>query len=273
MIKVPYIDPVAIDMLGLKIHWYSMSYIFAAILGFIYVKFFIMKNDLDLIRLKNTKFFDDSIFYVMLGVILGARFGFVFFYEFSYYLNNPLKVFYVWEGGMSFHGAFLGVILAILFLSYKYKIAFLKLMDNAVMALPIGLFLGRIANFINNENNGEVVKNPNFIFGVLRENESAILHPVSLYQSFFDGVCLFFISLILYKVFKMDKKQGFLTGFTICYLGVSRFLLETLKLDKVFFMDTKIYMAQLLSFPMIVIGIYLMIVAKNLVNKIDNTKK
>jgi phosphatidylglycerol:prolipoprotein diacylglycerol transferase len=188
-------------------------------------------------------------------------------------MRNPLKVFYVWEGGMSFHGAFLGVILAILFLSYKYKISFLKLMDNAVMALPIGLFLGRIANFINNENNGEVVKNPNFIFGILRENEGAILHPVSLYQSFFDGVCLFFISLILYKIFKMDKKQGFLTGFTILYLGVSRFLLETLKLDKVFFMDTKIYMAQLLSFPMIVIGIYLMIVAKNLVNKIDNTKK
>ena len=118
-----------------------------------------------------------------------------------------------------------------------------------------------------------MVKNTNFIFGILRENESAILHPVSLYQSFFDGVCLFFISLILYKIFKMDKKQGFLTGFTILYLGVSRFLLETLKLDKVFFMDTKIYMAQLLSFPMIVIGIYLMIVAKNLVNKIDNTKK
>ena len=138
-------DPVAFQIFSFEIRWYSLSYIFGIIIGWMYCKKVLIHDQ------KIFKLFDDLILYLILGILIGGRLGYVFFYNPLYYSNNLVEIFKLWEGGMSFHGGLIGVIIATYIFSSKNKINSFLFLDLISMSAPIGIFLGRIANFINSE--------------------------------------------------------------------------------------------------------------------------
>ena len=181
-------DPVAFTILSLEIRWYSLAYIFGILIGWYLSKKFFIDND----KIKGA--FDDYITYVIVGIILGGRLGYVFFYDFSYYFNNPLEIFQIWNGGMSFHGGLLGVILASILFSKSKNLDVFEFLDVIAIVTPVGLFLGRIANFINSELYGkatEVIWSVKFL-----KVDEIYRHPAQLYEAFLEGIVLLFMSLI-----------------------------------------------------------------------------
>ena len=138
-------DPVAFNILSLEIRWYSLSYIFGISLGWLYCKRKLINED------KYKNLFDDYIFYLVLGIIIGGRIGYILFYNLEYYLNNFSEIFQIWKGGMSFHGALLGIIFTVIIFIKKHKINEFIFLDLIAVSAPIGIFFGRVANFINGE--------------------------------------------------------------------------------------------------------------------------
>ena len=147
-------DPVALEIFSLEIRWYSLAYIFGILVGWILAKKLFIQN------IKIKKNFDDFLTYIIIGIIFGGRLGYIFIYNLNYYLNNPLDIFKIWQGGMSFHGGLIGIILAsIIFAKKNNQNAFLYL-DIVALVAPIGIFFGRIANFINSELYGTITNAP-----------------------------------------------------------------------------------------------------------------
>ena len=184
-------DPVAFTILSLEIRWYSLAYIFGILIGWYLSKKFFIDND------KIKEAFDDYITYVIVGIILGGRLGYVFFYDFSYYFNNPLEIFQIWNGGMSFHGGLLGVILASILFSKSKNLDVFEFLDVIAIVTPVGLFLGRIANFINSELYGkatEVIWSVKFL-----KVDEIYRHPSQLYEAFLEGIVLFVILIFVKK--------------------------------------------------------------------------
>ena len=180
-------DPVALEFFSFEIRWYSLSYIFGIILAWIYCKKFLIKDE------KFLSLFDDLISYLIIGVILGGRLGYIIFYNLGYYSKNILEVFMIWEGGMSFHGGLLGVIIATYVFSKKNNINPFLFLDLISMSAPIGIFLGRIANFINSELYG---RETNLFWSVKFEKiDNVFRHPSQIYEALFEGIILF-LSLI-----------------------------------------------------------------------------
>ena len=178
-------DPVALNFLSLEIRWYSLSYIFGIVFAWIYCKKFLIKDE------KILSLFDDLISYLIIGVILGGRLGYIIFYNLNYYSKNILEIFMIWKGGMSFHGGLLGVIIATYIFSKRNKIKTFIFLDLISMSAPIGIFLGRIANFINSELYG---KETNLFWSVKFEKVDNLLrHPSQIYEAFFEGVILFIL--------------------------------------------------------------------------------
>ena len=136
-------DPVAIKILAFEIRWYSLSYIFGILVGWYYCKKFLIKDK------KILNLFDDVIFYIIIGIILGGRLGYIILYNPSYYINNPQEIFMIWNGGMSFHGALIGIIISSYLFSKKNRQQIFFFLDLVAISSPIGIFFGRIANFIN----------------------------------------------------------------------------------------------------------------------------
>ena len=187
-------DPVALNFFSLEIRWYSLSYIFGIVLAWIYCKKFLIKDE------KILGLFDDLISYIIIGVILGGRLGYVIFYNLSYYSKNILEVFMIWEGGMSFHGGLLGVIIATYIFSKKNNINPFLFLDLISMSAPIGIFLGRIANFINSELYG---RQTNLFWSVKFEKiDSTFRHPSQIYEAILEGIILF---ILLNFIFKKQK--------------------------------------------------------------------
>ena len=151
-------DPVAFEVFSLEIRWYSLAYIFGIVLGWIYCKKKLIKDPIVL------DLFDDFITYLIIGIILGGRIGYALFYNFSYYINNPLEILMVWNGGMSFHGGLIGVILSCVIFGKKHKINSFIFLDLVALSAPIGIFFGRLANFINGELYGRIT---NQSFGLI----------------------------------------------------------------------------------------------------------
>lgn len=209
------IDPVLLYIAGYPIlRWYSVAYI----LGFLAAYFLFKKyNDF------TTKEQMESIFnYGFFGVILGGRLGYVFFYNFKYFLFHPLEIFAVWQGGMSFHGGLLGVIIALRFFAYKHKIAPSKIADIAPMCITPGLFFGRIANFINGELWGSHTSLPiGFIFP--QSGDYTPRHPTQLYEAITEGLILFIIT---FKMFKKKKDDGSVACWFLMLYGAFRFMIE-----------------------------------------------
>ena len=211
------LDPIAFQILSLEIRWYSLAYIIGIILGWAYCKQKLIKDQNILIL------FDDFITYLIVGVILGGRLGYALFYNLKYYLENPFEILMVWNGGMSFHGGLIGVIIASQLFSNKHKIGQFIFLDLVALSAPIGIFFGRIANFINSELIGRATDLPWSVQFILIDNIRR--HPSQLYEAFFEGIILF---LLLGYFFKKDylKNPGKISSLFLIFYSLFRFCAE-----------------------------------------------
>ena len=178
-------DPVAFQILSIEIRWYSLAYIFGIVFGWIYCKKKLIKDP------KILNLFDDLLTYIIIGIIFGGRLGYVLFYNYNYFLKNFTEIFMIWNGGMSFHGGILGVIIGTVIFAKKHKISSLVFLDLVSLVAPIGIFLGRIANFINSELYGRETDVAWSVKFSLIDNVPR--HPSQLYEAVFEGVILFFL--------------------------------------------------------------------------------
>jgi len=249
----PDIDPVLISFGPFSIRWYSLAYIAGLVLGWRLIRHLAVKPAYSIRPNK----IDDFIVWATLGVILGGRIGYVLFYNLSYFAENPGKVFMVWEGGMSFHGGLLGVFIATLLFCRQHKIAFFKLSDLLVCATPIGLFFGRIANFINAELFGRITDVP---WGVVFPNGGpAPRHPSQLYEAALEGLLLFLVINIMARNSAVQNRGGFLTGTFLSGYAASRIFVELFRQPDahIGFLLLGLTMGQWLSLPMLAAGIYI----------------
>ena len=242
-------DPVAFNILSLEIRWYSLSYIFGIIFGWIYCKKKLIKNDFYL------KLFDDYIFYIILGIIIGGRFGYVLIYNFKYFLNNPFEIFMIWRGGMSFHGAVLGVILSTYFFSIKNKVKTFYFLDLVALSAPIGIFFGRISNFINSELYGRETDIFWSVKFILVDNLNR--HPSQIYEAIFEGLVLFII--LNYLVSRDDKNDGYISSLFLIFYSFFRFLIEFTRQpdEHIGFLLFDLSVGQLISIVFLLTGIFL----------------
>lgn len=258
MINFPNIDPVIFSLGFFSVRWYSLAYILGVVIGSFYIKKINQKHSIIL----GMNPFDDILVYVVMGIILGGRLGYVLFYNLDFYIHNPLKVLYLWQGGMSFHGGCIGVIIATLLYSRVYKNSFLKLMDMLACATPIGLFFGRIANFINGELYGRVTDVPWAV--VFPSPASGYLprHPSQLYEAFLEGFVLFLILGCFSWFTKIHQKPGVLSGIFLCGYSLSRIIVENFRQPdlQVGFIFDFLTLGQILSLPMLILGIGLIFV-------------
>ena len=216
------LDPVLFDFGLINIKWYSLSYIFGIIIGWWYGKKIILKRFEHIGERFKLDEFDNLISYIIISIIIGGRIGYVILYNPHYYISNPLDTFKIWEGGMSFHGALVGIIIATILFSSQKKIQSLFLLDIIACVSPIGIFLGRIANFINAELVGKETDLP---WSVIFPSVDMIpRHPSQIYEALLEGLILFFIMNKLFQ--KKDYKTGQCSYmFLICY-GVLRIISE-----------------------------------------------
>ena len=210
-------DPVAFNFFALEIRWYSLSYIFGIILAWVYCKRFLIKDEREL------KLFDDLISFLIIGIIIGGRLGYVIFYNPIYYLKNPIEILMLWNGGMSFHGGILGVIFATYLFSKKNKNNSFIFLDLIAMSAPIGIFLGRIANFINSELYG---RQTDFLLSVKFEKVDDLhRHPSQIYEAFFEGIVLFIFMNFFFRKY-LYKSPGVISSLFLVFYSIFRFLIE-----------------------------------------------
>ncbi|MFZ8864626.1 MAG: prolipoprotein diacylglyceryl transferase [Rickettsiales bacterium] len=248
------LDPIIFNIGPLALRWYSLAYIISFILGFYYILFLVKKYSL---KITNKKDLEDLIFQIICGVIIGGRLGYVLFYNFGYYFNNLLEIFYIWQGGMSFHGGMIGFTLAVLFHAKKLQKPFLAYMDILALAVPIGLFFGRIANFINGELYGRVTSVKWAV--IFPEAGLVARHPTQLYEAFFEGLVAFIILYYLYSKAGFRAKSGKIAGSFLVIYSVSRIFVEFFRVadSQIGYFFNIFTMGQILSLPMFCLGIYL----------------
>tara|TARA_Y100000385_G_scaffold282372_1_gene336699 strand:+ start:543 stop:1316 length:774 start_codon:yes stop_codon:yes gene_type:complete len=249
-------DPVAFEVFSLEIRWYSLAYIFGIVLGWIYCKKKLIKDPIVL------DLFDDFITYLIIGIILGGRIGYALFYNFSYYVNNPLEILMVWNGGMSFHGGLIGVILSCVIFGKKHKINSFIFLDLVALSAPIGIFFGRIANFINSELYGRATDLPWGVQFVLIDNIKR--HPSQIYEAFFEGIILFFILNYLFRR-KYIVTPGKLSALFLIFYSLFRYSLEFFRVPdpQIGFLFLNSTLGQIISLLFFVIGVLLFYLKKN----------
>ncbi|MBU5612604.1 prolipoprotein diacylglyceryl transferase [Geomonas azotofigens] len=243
----PNIDPVFLRLGPLEFRWYGLMYICGFVAAYFIILSGVKRKGLPL----NKDQVADLIFTVAVGVILGGRLGYILFYNFSYYLSHPLKLFAVWEGGMSFHGGLAGALLASIYFVRKFKLNFYPLADIGFLAAPVGLGFGRIGNFINGELYGRVTDLP---WGIVFPSGGALpRHPSQLYEAFLEGPLMF---LILYQVSKRVRHDGVVVWSFIALYGLFRFLVEFVRQpdEQIGFVLGGFSMGQMLSLPMFLLG-------------------
>jgi len=255
MLEFPNINPVAIDLGIIQIRWYAISYIAGILFSWSLI--------LNIIKFKNLKIdnkvISELISNSMIGIIIGGRLGYVIFYNPDYYLNNLLEIFKLWNGGMSFHGGFIGVIFAVIYSSKISKTPILILADLIAIVAPIGIFFGRLANFINGELYGRIT---NHSFGMIFPNAgNSPRHPSQLYEAFFEGFLLFIIMLLFIKFTNILNKKGLITALFLSCYGSFRFMIEFFREPdaNIGLLYFNFSMGQLLSLPMIIVGLYFII--------------
>ena len=253
-------DPVAIQIFSLELRWYSLSYIVGILLGWFFAKKIFINNES--IRSK----FDDYISYLIIGIIIGGRIGYVFFYNFNYYINNLIDIFKIWQGGMSFHGGLLGVMIASILFAKKNDQNFFNYLDIVSITAPIGIFFGRIANFINSELYGIETKVPWAV--KFTSIDDVYRHPTQLYEAFFEGFVLFIILIYFWKRGFM-KTPGLVSGLFLIFYSSFRFFIEFLRVpdEQLGYMIFNLTMGQIISVVFLLFGSYL------IVTKYENKKK
>ncbi|MDX1949836.1 MAG: prolipoprotein diacylglyceryl transferase [Rickettsiales bacterium] len=204
------IDPVALDLGFFQIKWYSLAYLFGVLFGWWYAKYLNRKFLENPIK---TEVLDNLPMWIILSIIIGGRVGYVFFYNFEYYIENPLEALQIWNGGMSFHGGLIGVIIGTYLYARKYKLPYLQVTDLVACVAPIGIFLGRIANYINNELRGRFIEDSELYWGVYYKSEPFLRHPSQFYEAFSEGLLILIILFFVAK-FKPKSSQKYLLNLT-----------------------------------------------------------
>ncbi|RPG95107.1 MAG: prolipoprotein diacylglyceryl transferase [Candidatus Pelagibacter sp. TMED286] len=254
------LDPVLLDFGFISIRWYSLAYVFGILIGWWFGKK-IISHILNNSSLKFKIYdFDDLITYLIISIIIGGRIGYIFFYNFAYYIENPLDIIKIWEGGMSFHGALIGIIIGTYLFSSKKNVPTFFMLDIIACVAPIGIFFGRIANFINGELVGKVTT---VSWGVIFPTIDMLpRHPSQLYEAILEGVILFLILNII--VFKKQYRLGKCSYlFLICY-GVLRIVGEFFREpdSNIGYLFNLLSMGTILSILMILSGLTIAAVLK-----------
>ena len=254
-------DPVAFQIFSVEIRWYSLAYVMGISLGWYFNKKIFIENT----EIKEK--FDDYITYLIVGVIIGGRIGYILFYNPTYYSNNLIDVFKIWQGGMSFHGGLLGVIVASIVYAKKNNQNPFCYLDLVSIVAPVGIFFGRIANFINSELYGIETNLPWAVKFIQVDN--ILRHPSQLYEAIFEGAILFII-LIYFRNKGMLKTPGLISGFFLIFYSLFRFIIEFLRVpdEQLGYMFLNLTMGQIISFIFFLIGSYL-VIKKNENSKIQ----
>ena len=241
-------DPVAIEIFSLEIRWYSLAYIMGILIGwYLAKKIFVNKNIYSR--------FDDYITFIIIGLILGGRIGYVLFYNFDFYINNPVDIFKVWQGGMSFHGGVIGIIITSIIFAKKNDDDVFEYLDVVALVSPIGIFFGRITNFINSELYGPITNVP---WAVIFINiDSLPRHPAQLYEALLEGLVLFLI--LIYFKKKFLNKPGLISGLFLIFYSIFRFFIEFYRLpdEQLGYIILNLSMGQLISLLFFLSGVIL----------------
>jgi len=251
------LDPIIFTLGFISIRWYSLAYIGGVLAGWWFGKKIINKRLQDTGQKFDLREFDDLVTYLIISIIVGGRVGYIIFYNPGYYISNPLDIIKIWEGGMSFHGALIGVISGTYLFAIKRKISSLFLLDIIACVSPIGIFFGRIANFIN----GELVgKATNASWGVIFPNVDMLArHPSQIYEALLEGIILFFILNIF--IFKKNYKTGSCSFLFLIFYGFFRIFSEIFREPDVQlgYLFNFFSMGTILSFLMIISGIIIFV--------------
>lgn len=254
---LPHFNPNIIQFGNFAIRWYSLAYIAGILFAWLLLKHFNNKKPI-----MSKQAWDDWLFWAVLGIVIGGRLGYVLFYNFNFYLHHPLQILAVWHGGMSFHGGLIGSIVSMLLFARKYKINFLELTDILAVAAPIGLFFGRIANFINLELYGRITGSN---YGVVFPNAGNLpRHPSQLYEAVLEGLLPFIILFFLAMLTNTRQKTGLLSGLFLIIYSCARTFVEQFRepdeqLGLLF--HHNITMGQVLSAPIMLLGVVVLIFA------------
>ena len=250
------INPIFISLGDFHIYWYGIMYLIAFLSAWYVGNLYIKKNIVGI----NRDDFSDLMFYCFLGILIGGRVGYTIFYNFSYTFENPITIFYLWNGGMSFHGGFIGVILAIVYFCKKNKIPFFEISDFIVRLVPIGLFTGRVGNFINGELWG---KPTDIIWGVIFPKiDNLPRHPTQIYEAILEGIVLF---IILNFVFTEKLKASVMTSYFLILYSLFRFTVEFFRVPDAhigYLALNWVTMGQILCIPMFLLGLYFLKIGK-----------
>ena len=249
-------DPIAFQFFSVEIKWYSLAYIIGITLGWLYCKNKLIKDHYIL------KIFDDFITYLIIGIILGGRIGYVLFYNIKYYLENPIEILMIWNGGMSFHGGLIGVLIATKLFSNKYKVNQFVFLDLVSLSAPIGIFFGRIANFINSELYGRASELPWSVKFILIDNINR--HPSQLYEAIFEGIILFLILMFFFNKNYL-KKPGQISALFLIFYSLFRFFIEFFRSPDthIGFLILNLTLGQLISIIFLIVGSVLFYFKKN----------
>lgn len=260
----PQIDPIAFQIGPLPVRWYGLSYLAGFLLGWLYARYLAARErKADGTPLYFTKEnIDDFLPWAVGGVILGGRLGYILFYQFGGYIENPMAALRIWEGGMSFHGGALGVIAAMIIYARRHKLPLLRLTDIVCAVAPIGLFFGRIANFINGELFGKVTDVPwavEFPHGGMLPR-----HPSQLYEAGLEGIVLGALLAVLIHKAGVRNRPGIVSGVFLAGYGAARFFVEFFRIPDPqigYLAGEWLTMGMVLTLPMILFGAGLIIYA------------
>lgn len=249
----PNFDPVAVAIGPIQIRWYALAYLAGILLGWAYARYIAQKDEEKGLR-PNRVDVDDYLPFAVLGVILGGRIGYVLFYQPAYYFSHPAEILQLWHGGMSFHGGALGVIVSLIVYALVKKIPMFRLGDLAALCCTIGLFFGRIANFINGELYGRVTDSP--IGMVFPGGGPEPRYPSQLFEAALEGLLLFIILSVLAHNEKIRNKPGIIGGAFLMGYGLARMFVENFREPDWYlgFLTGGLTMGQILCIPMILTG-------------------
>jgi phosphatidylglycerol:prolipoprotein diacylglycerol transferase len=269
------LKPSVFEIGWFQLRWYSIAYLAGIFIGYWYLLKLLNQPGAPLAR----RHADDLVFYAALGIILGGRLGYVLFYNLPFYLQHPIDILKLWDGGMSFHGGVIGTSLGILYLARKEKLPWLRIHDYVACCVPFGLFFGRLANFVNQELWGAETSVPWAVRFVETTAYGPALgpprHPSQLYEAGLEGIVLFAILWFMFWRTKARYEPGKLVGAFILFYGLFRFGIEFIREPDsqlaAFAQATGLHMGQWLTVPMILGGIYLMATAKKRRERIEPT--
>ena len=250
MLQYPHIDPVAIHLGPISVHWYGLMYIFGIFSAWFLIRYRAKIQPWSPIKPNQVA---DLILYMTFGIILGGRIGYIVFYNLSFYIHNPLQMFYLWDGGMSFHGGFIGVLLSFIFYARTININWMDLAEFVAPSVPVGLGAGRLGNFINGELWGRITDSP---IGMIFPTGGPLpRYPSQLFELFFEGIVLF---AVLWLVTIKKRPRYLVFGLFLLLYSCARFICEFVRQPDPqygFILFNWMTMGQILSLPMIILGV------------------